>query len=120
MADEILKNEVLSEEQLDEVNGGLIADKIINVVLNEVKGVLTTIDSDEYKMLSDKQKNLAFVMAIENIGFGVLGSVPGISDALGAVNGAAKDMSPEVRTTAEQAIDVIVKLVDKYNSENPF
>ena len=120
MADKILKSEVLSEEQLDEVNGGLIAKEIINGVLNEVKGVLTTIDSDEYKMLSDKQKNIAFMMAIEGIGFGVIGSIPGIGSAIGAVNSAAKDMSPEVRTTAEQAMDVIVKLVDKYNSENPF
>lgn len=113
------KDEVLSEEQLDVVNGG-IAKEIINGILNQVKSVLTTIDSDEYKMLSDRQKNMAFVMAIEDIAFSGLSGIPGISDALGALNGITKDMSPEVRTTAEQAMDVIVKLVDKYNSMNPF
>ena len=117
---EKFNDELLTDEQLNDVNGGLIAKEIINGVLNTLKGIQTTVDSEEYKMLSDKQKNIAFMMAVEKASFSGISEIPGIGDALSAVNSIAKDMSPDVRMHAEQALDTIIKLVDKYNSMNPF
>lgn len=118
MADKY-KDELLSEEQLNEVNGGLVKEGI-NVIINRLKEIQTTIDSDEYQMLSDSQKNIAFMMAVEKATLAGVSSIPGIGDAFSSLNKIGKDMSPSVRTTAEQALDAIIKIAERVNSENPF
>lgn len=119
MADKF-QDEVLTEEQLDKVNGGLVTKELIEGALNIIREIKTTIDSDEYSMLSDKQKNMAFVMALEgNTAISALSMVPGIGDAISALNKMAAGVSSDVRMTAENALDVILKLGEKYNAMNP-
>lgn len=112
------KDEVLSEEQLEEVSGGVVKEAL-TMALNVAKGIQATINSPEYQMLNDSQKNIAFMMAVENTALGALSSVPGLGDAFKAINSLSEDMSPKARLVAEDALNVIVTLGDKYLSELP-
>lgn len=108
------KDEMLSEEQLDLVNGG-IAKEIVTTYLDQF---LTIIDSAEYKMLSDRQKSLAFTMMLDVGGtvgtvLSAFATITGAGDAVNAIKNAKADMPPDVRRVAERSLGILRKLADK-------